>query len=248
MPRTNYGSRHHRGAVSVACLIFLAISLLTGGCSTAGPVVVRGDRFNYNQAGAQSTREQLLLNIVRLRYRESIYVLEIGSMISSYKLEASGSWSGWSNNLNELENPALMAIYGNDKHPSQQRNWGATLGYSDAPTITYTPVQGEKFANRMMTAIPETTIFQLCASGWGMDQLLECCVQRLNGIPNVSIAGIRDSHRPQDPRFDRVAELLRAIQDAGLLVFAVETPPGGGKAVHLRGAPTRAEWRRNGAS
>ena len=98
------------------------------GCSPTGPLAVRGDRFNYNQAGAQSTKEQLLLNIVRLRYREPIYVLEIGSMISSHTLVASGSFSAWWNNLHELDNPALMAIYGNDKHPTQQQTWGAGLG------------------------------------------------------------------------------------------------------------------------
>ncbi len=215
----------------------LAGSLAAGGCASTGPAAIRGDRFNYNQAGAQSTREQLLLNIVRLRYGEPIYVLEIGSMISSYKLETGGSLSGWSNNLNELENPALMAIYGNDKHPSRQRDWGVNLGYTDSPTITYTPVQGEKFANRMMTAIPETTIFELCQSGWGMDQLFECCVQRVNGIPNVSIVGMRDSRRPPDPRFTRVAALLRQLQDAGLLVFAFEASAGGAKDVYLRAAP-----------
>ena len=230
-------SRRHRGATRVASLTALAVSLLAVGCASTGPVAVPGDRFNYNQAGAQSTKEQLLLNVVRLRYREPIYVLEIGSMISSHKLEASGSFSGWSSNLNELGNPALMAIYGNDKHASQQRNWGASLGYTDSPTITYTPVQGEKFANRMMTAIPQTTIFQLCQSGWAMDQLLECCVQWVNGIPNVSISGIRDSHRPVDPRFRRVATLLRTLQDAGLLVFAVEAAPEGGNAIYLRAAP-----------
>lgn len=230
------GGRHQYAAART-WLIFLVIWLFTGGCSTTGPIAVRGDRFNYNQAGAQSTREQLLLNIVRLRYHEPIYVLEIGSMISSYKLEAGGSLSGWSNNLNELENPALMAIYGNDKHPTRQRTWGASLGYTDSPTITYTPVQGEKFANRMMTAIPEMTILQLCQSGWGIDQLLECCVQRINGISNLPLAGIRDSNRPEDPRFRRVATLLRAAQDAGLLLFAIETAPGGEKAVYLRAAP-----------
>lgn len=217
-------------------LTMLGIGGAAAGCSPTGPLAVRGDRFNYNQAGAQSTKEQLLLNIVRLRYREPIYVLEIGSMISSHTLTANASVSAWWNNLNELENPTLMAIFGNDKHPTQQQTFGAGVGYTDSPTITYTPVQGERFANRMMTAIPETTIFQLCESGWGIDQLLECCVQRINGIPNVSIAGVRDSNRPRDPRFDRVATLLRGVQDAGLLVFAMETSPGGEKVVYLRTA------------
>ncbi len=237
MPYNACGDRLYRGAMLIVGFVALAVSLLAGGCSTTGPAAIRGDRFNYNQAGAQSTKEQLLLNIVRLRYGEPIYVLEIGSMISSHTLVANGSFSGWWNNINELENPALMAIYGNDKHPSEQRSWGASLGYTDSPTITYMPVQGEKFANRMMTAIPQTTVFELCESGWGMDQLLECCVQRVNGIANSSIAGVRDSSRPQDPRFRRVAALLRAVQDAGLLVFAVEALPGGNETVFLRSVP-----------
>lgn len=230
-------SRCHTSETRAISLAPLTLLLLATGCSPTGPLSVRGDRFNYNQAGAQSTREQLLLNIVRLRYREPIYVLEIGSMISSHTLRADASFTGWRNNLNELENPALMAVYGNDKHATRQQGWGAGLGYTDSPTITYTPVQGEKFADRMMTAIPQTTIFQLCQSGWGIDQLLECCVQWINGIPNASNTGLRESKRPADPRFGRVAALLRAAQDAGLLVFAIEAGQGDGKTVHLRAAP-----------
>jgi hypothetical protein len=219
------------------CSAMLFVWAAATGCSPTGPLSVRGDRFNYNQAGAESTKEQLLLNIVRLRYHEPIYVLEVSSMISSHTLKADASVSGWWNNLNELQNPILMSYYGNDKHPTRQQGFDAGLGYTDSPTITYAPVQGEKFANRLMTAIPETTIFQLCASGWGIDQLLDCCVQRINGISNASIAGMRDSGRSQDPRFRRVTTLLRAVQDAGLLVFAVEDPSGSAKGVYLQAAP-----------
>lgn len=234
----SWDSRFKAGIVGRCCCMSILCAILAcTGCSPTGPLAVPGDRFNYNQAAAQSTREQLLLNIVRLRYHEPICMLEIGSMISSHTLKADASMTGWRNNLNELENPALMAIYGNDKHPTQQYGWGAGLEYSDSPTITYTPVQGEKFASRMMTAIPMVTIFQLCQSGWGIDQLLECCVQRINGISNLPLAGIRDVNRPPDPRFNRVAKLLRTVQDAGLLLFEVEAGPGGGDAVFLRASP-----------
>jgi len=49
------------------------ISLAVTGCRSLGPRTVPGDRFNYNEAGAQSTSEQLLLNIIRLRYGEPTY-------------------------------------------------------------------------------------------------------------------------------------------------------------------------------
>jgi hypothetical protein len=158
-------------------------------------------------------------------------------MISSRTFEADASISGWANNLHELANPALMAIYGNDKHPTRQQSWSAGLNYRDSPTITYSPVQGEKFADRMMTSIPETTIFQLCQSGWSIDQLLECCVQMINGVSNSSVGQAGVSNGVRDPRFARVAALLKEIQDAGLLVFAIQAGATGGKEVVLHSTP-----------
>ncbi len=40
------------------------------GCGSLGPGRVPGDNFNYNEAIAQSSREQMLLNLLRLRYLE----------------------------------------------------------------------------------------------------------------------------------------------------------------------------------
>ena len=75
----------------LACLTSVAV----GGCSTLGPRTVRSDRFNYNKAGADSSNQQFLLNIVRLRYGEPIYWLEIGSMLSQYTFVAGATVSGW---------------------------------------------------------------------------------------------------------------------------------------------------------
>ena len=63
------------------------LAVLVSGCSTVGPMTVTSDRFNYNVAGAKSNKEQMLLNLVRLRYGEPIYWLEIGSMLSQYTFQ-----------------------------------------------------------------------------------------------------------------------------------------------------------------
>ena len=79
--------------------MFIAVALfgssLVWGCSTLGPRTIRGDRFNYNQAAAESSNEQLLLNLVRLRYGEPIHWLEIGSMLSQYTFEAGAQFTSW---------------------------------------------------------------------------------------------------------------------------------------------------------
>ncbi len=47
------------------CLVWL----LFPACTRFGPKGVPGDRFSYNEAISKSQKEQMLLNLVRLRYR-----------------------------------------------------------------------------------------------------------------------------------------------------------------------------------
>ena len=49
-------------------LLIAAALFLISGCAARGAQRVPADRFDYNGAIAQSTREQMLLNIVRSRY------------------------------------------------------------------------------------------------------------------------------------------------------------------------------------
>ncbi len=133
-------SRRLRGAG--CALLGLSLLLAGAGCTTA-PVTVRRDRFNFNEAGAESTKEQMLLNVVRLRYGEPIYFVEIGSMLSHYTLYAGGHY-GDSVTDQQILGPRLRAVYGiRGEHPQTIWDWGADLNYADSPTITYTPVTGE---------------------------------------------------------------------------------------------------------
>ena len=117
-------SRKNDGWVKCAkrkmILLELIVSLACGagmGCATSAPVTVRRDRFNFNDAGAESTKEQILLNIVRLRYGEPIYFVDIGSMLSHYTLSAGGNYSNYKSDLNVWNNPTLRALYGMRSEP-----------------------------------------------------------------------------------------------------------------------------------
>ena len=65
-------------------LIVLAL-LIISGCAAQGARRVPADRFNYNAAIAQSTREQMLLNIVRSRYLEVPVFLTVSSVLTQYE-------------------------------------------------------------------------------------------------------------------------------------------------------------------
>ena len=205
-----------------APILLFGLSVILSGCKTLGPISIPADRFNYNLASAQSANEQMLLNILRLRYGEPIHFLEIGSMLSQYQFNLSGQISGWENDLNVWRNPALRAIYNIDSDPSAQDAWRANIAYSDSPTITYAPLQGEAFANRVMSPIPPATVFYLSQSGWSIDRLLECCVQQIGKVRNAPIHDIQGADFWSTVKFRTVADLLKKIQDAGRLQFAVE--------------------------
>lgn len=200
----------------------LVVLLVASGCRSVGPLTIPADRFNYNQTGAESTKEQLLLNIVRLRYGEPIYFLEINSMLSQYQLDATGHASYSWNSLDTF-GPSLRAVYGlNGDRPSWERGVSGTLGYSDRPTITYSPVQGEQFAQQVMAPIPPATIVYLAHSGWSIDRLLGCCVQKINEVRNDPIHDIREDDAAPSS-FIRLEQLLQKLQDHGMLNFAIES-------------------------
>lgn len=203
---------------ALACLTGMA----GGGCSTLGPRTIRGDRFNYNKAGADSSNEQLLLNIVRLRYGEPIYWLEIGSMLSQYTFDAGVSFNTWDYDVNRWKNPALRALFGVRPDPAPTDGRGINFGWSDRPTITYSPLQGEEFAKRLMTPIPAATIMYLAQSGWRIDQVFECCVQRVNDVDNSPIHDVTAGNWVAGIKFQTMTDVMKKMQDAGKLRFSLE--------------------------
>jgi hypothetical protein len=227
--RKDAGRLRRAARIRRDCLPWLALSLLLvagAGCGTSAPITVRHDRFNFNDAGAESAKEQILLNIVRLRYGEPIYFVDIGSMLSHYELRAGGGYSSYRSDLHVWNNPTLRAMYNMRGEPVPGSNtWDANLSYSDSPTITYTPLTGEEFASRVMAPIPPTTIIYLSQSGWSIDRVLQCCVQQINDVSNLPIHELAEGKAADVSRFRRVAELLKRAQDAGYLRFGIEYAP-----------------------
>ena len=61
------------------------IILGNAGCTSLGHKNVSPDRFNYNDAISRSTQEQMLLNLVRLRFFETPVLLSVSSVLFLYE-------------------------------------------------------------------------------------------------------------------------------------------------------------------
>lgn len=193
MPITTY--------VAAVGLIFLS------GCSI-GPQTVSRDRVSYGDALANSTREELLKNIVRVRYMESPVFLTISSVVNQYSLEstvsAGASWD-WGS----------AAGTGNTV--------GASGKFSDRPTITYAPMVGKKFTETILRPIQPESLMSLVESGYRVDALFPLIVHSINGIRNSYYAG--RSSQALDPRFREIVDLLSTMQQNGELSIRVEQAP-----------------------
>ena len=183
----------------------LCCGLTLVACTTRlGPRTIPAARFDYNERIAQSQNDQLLLNLVRLRYRDTPVFLDVGTVIAQYTLDA---------RLGALPRIGV------------DRGIGVDIGarYSEQPTITYEPISGAEFTRRLLTPIPPQTIILLSQSGWSVERLLMCCVNSINHIANAPVAsGPTPSLIPDNSRFRGVAQTLRSLQVAGSLDFVLE--------------------------
>src|SRR4051812_25940025 len=177
----------------------LALTAVLIGCHSIGPGTVPRDRSDYASSIAESWKRQTLLNIVKLRYLDPPIFVDVAQIVAGYSLETSVSAGGsFPETVNFGGNTATVA---------------GSARYTDRPTITYTPLTGNRFVKSLMTPLPPEGVFFTIQSGWPADAVLFATVASMNGLKNQenSVAGIA----PPDPRFLRVLALMRKLQQSG---------------------------------
>ena len=122
-------------------LAFLLIVLVTAGCSyMMPPQKIPLDRRNYMDAVSTSWKEQLLTNLVMLRYGDTLTSLELISVTTGYELDA-GLTANYPVNWNPLSKK--LAVLGFRNVVSV----GGSVIHMDKPTITYNPMKGDARKN-----------------------------------------------------------------------------------------------------
>lgn len=203
-------SQGHLGKWVRLALLLSMLALLSA-CASIGAGSVNRDRLDYAEALAASWKDQMLLNIVKLRYADTPVFLEVSSVISSYQLQSQMSLAG---TLSSGLTPGLPDTWGR----------GATVGatglYTDKPTITYTPLQGDKFTRELLRPIAPAALFQLVQAGYPVDLVFQLATRAINGVYNRSNRpmGARDA----DPEFYPILDALRRLQLSEAIGFRLE--------------------------
>jgi len=207
-----------RKKTSQAAIFMLAGTLfftVLAGCSL-GPKALKGNRLDYNVSVQKSNNEELVLNIVRARYAEPLFFLQVGSISSSFSYSASVAASG-----TVYERGG--AAYSNFLTPSL----GA--GIAENPTITYTPIQGERAIRQLQSEIKLERFLMLARMGWDIESLMWLSVIQIGELRNLEIHIATGEFIGRSYlKFLDLAHLLGQMQARGDLEFVRLTKGDGG--------------------
>src|SRR5215472_16594083 len=130
----------------------LPLLLLLPGCTSLGPRTIPSDRADYSSSVGESWKRQTLLNIVKLRYVDPPIFVDVGQIVAGYTLQTSANVGG--------QISSASAVQGNSV------TLGGTGVYVDRPTVTYTPLTGNKFSRSLMTPLQPESVFFMIEAGW----------------------------------------------------------------------------------
>ena len=214
MQKITFPSEQKANKASCRCILLIAaILLLISGCAARGAKRMPADRFDYNAAIAQSTREQMLLNIVRSRYLEVPVFLTVSSVLTQYEYDSSLGLGG----IFESGSGTNDIFFGE-----------TNLRFSERPTITYLPVEGQEFSAHLLSDIPSEIIFAAAQAGWPVDVFMRIAVQRLGTAENMSFGEIPasgdsgsktqvESDLKKLKRFERMINLIFILSDSEVI-------------------------------
>lgn len=197
-------------------ILALGLSLMGAGLTGCqfGPSALKVGNAQYSDAMRVAGSEQLLVNLVRMRYRDVPLFLGVSSISTQFQFEQSGNISSsLVENVGSAgaKTPDLLGL-------------SAGVAYSERPTITFAILGGQEFQRNMLRPISVAALSLLAESGWREDRVLRLTVEELNGLENASRAsGPTPSQAPEYQRFFEVTGLISRLSIDRVIDFGFET-------------------------
>lgn len=202
-----WANRLGRRTVVGLALAFAGCGQVFGPKATLGPgAIVRG-RGLYNHVITDTNNEQTLELIVRARYGEPSGLVAVASVTANLRTAATtetqfgiGASSNYAGNLVPL-------------------SIGAT--YEENPTISYVPIQGERFAKSVLSPVGLDMLVLLLGIEHAPGRLISILVKQVNGVQNPM-----DGPPASRAAFEESTGLLARLQDAGQATWTSGSIPG----------------------
>ncbi len=186
----------------------LLVALSAAGC--VGPRSLELPRLRYDQAVQETSEQQWLRNIVRIRYGDLPSILDVSAITSQFELSSQGNFTT-----------------GLERASPNLSNYGSLgLNFRDAPTLSYTPRDPAELTRAMVAPVGITALGLMANTGWSVEDVLRVMVAEANGLPNVPGAEqiVPTDVPPMTPFVEmaRLADVLR--RERTIALVSVEAP------------------------
>lgn len=190
----------------IGVLTVVALFALLAGCSSYGPKSMDRDQIDYGNSIGDNWKNQMLANIVKIRFIDMPVFVDVGSIVSGYSLTTTVNGNVGFNNSFTGGNASGL---------------GASGSYTDRPTVTYMPKTGDDYLRAILEPVQPKSLLALVQAGYSSQLLFTWAVDSINGVHNWSIYGNRGRHA--DPEFLEFTTLMQELQGLGAVGFELRT-------------------------
>jgi hypothetical protein len=170
-----------------------------------GPRSLELTRLRYDQAVHETTEQQWLRNIVRLRYGDLPSFMDVAAITSQFELSSRGGITGGK------QRDSVNNSYFGDM----------SLQFRDAPTLSYTPRDPTELTRAMVAPVGITALGLMANNGWSLDDVLRMMVADLNGLENSPGAEqLIPEFVPSPTPFGELARLAGQLRRERVLALA----------------------------
>ncbi|WP_133127028.1 hypothetical protein [Legionella nagasakiensis] len=186
------------GFIRISFISVLSFLLLSC-ASNYGAIQLPPDRISYNASLQYSDTQQMLINIVRLRYTDIPYFLTVNNVVSQFNYSRHAG-AGFTNDPGSTS--LTVGVDGD-----------VSLDISESPTITYTPYQGENYVTKLLTPIDLSVAYMLLRAGWGVNAVFRLIFQGFGEYANSTIASRSVTRRvPEYKEFHELGLVFLRLQ------------------------------------
>ncbi len=189
----------------------VCLALWPAGCSL-GPKALTRTRLPYNEAVKVTSEEQLLLNIVRLRYSDNTSSLAVTTIAAQFELARKLQLVPFFSASGDAAPRGFTALLP-----------GAELSGADRPTLSMTPQDEAEFARRLFTPLSLEGIVYLAKTTWPISTVFRLYLENLNWVSNAqTISGPTPRQPPEFEPFLHGIQALQRLQDANRIAIFQE--------------------------
>lgn len=186
-------------------VLLLLASLIMGltGCGVQTKII-QHRHWELNDTIRETHIEQVLLNIVRLRYDETPYFLQVSSISTSFSAQGGVGVSG---QIPE-RGPNVLGLSG-------------SLSYAESPVVTWSLPDSRDYFGRLLAPMGADQLTALAQSGFDPTRVLRVGVKKMNRLRNLDFRVEEGIFTP--PTYDEFLEALKLVSELtreGLIDFA----------------------------